>query len=119
MPRFDPKNFLKVAKTFTDSNIEEEVRTMVNRAYYAAFGVARSKTGVSDKVGTHKKVIDALFHSDKTNFKIASKSLENLYEKRKNADYDYKETLYANKFANVLIDAEYIIQKLEEKEQID
>lgn len=110
---FDPKSFLDTARELSASNKEESVRTMVNRAYYAAFGVAREKTGVYKSKETHQSVIKYLTESEDHKLIKVGKSLEALYLKRQSADYAYKNNLYASAYSNVINDAKSIISRIE------
>jgi hypothetical protein len=113
---FDPKKLLKTA-VHLDSldNDEETIRSKVNRAYYAAFGVAKIKTHITSYEDTHTKVIRALENSENPSHQKAGKGLESLRKSRRMADYDYNKTLYASAYSNVINDAKNVIEELEKE----
>lgn len=112
---FDPKKFINTAEHLSSLNNDEEtVRSMIGRAYYAAFGIARDKLKIHDKEKVHKKVIDKLLNSSDRNYNEAGKSLESLRKSRVSADYDYNSPMRFTRYQNVICDANYIIEKLDQ-----
>lgn len=111
---FDPRNLINIATHLSSlDDTEEAVRSTVNRAYYAAFGYAKIKTGETSFVDVHSKVINKLKLSTNPHHKKAGKSLETLRDSRNKADYHYNSTLRRVAYQNVINDANYIIGELE------
>ena len=85
---FDGNSFYEFAsELYTDATYDEKakIRTIISRAYYGAFLVAKEKAGFYGVVsGVHRKTIEFYEQSDK---KISGK-LKDLKLKRENADYN-------------------------------
>lgn len=98
---FDPEIFLEVAKKIKDKgDLPEEgkFRTVIGRAYYAAFLTIRERLSKIyqtnfDKEGQHQKVLDTLDELGENNIK---NWLDTLRDNRVKVDY----------FLNILIDME-------------
>jgi uncharacterized protein (UPF0332 family) len=116
---FNPKELIKVASHLGSlEDKEEHVRSMVNRAYYAAFGAAKIKTGICNKNDIHKLVIAKLKSSKDKSAKNAGLALDSLRDLRRKADYEYDIKLVKTRCANVINDATYIIQELDKIVQL-
>jgi hypothetical protein len=81
---FDPTKLLTLAIAIAATADEASHRTAINRAYYAAFLLARSSVGLDSNTssGVHMDVIDRLLPKN-----LASK-LDSLFRLRKVADYE-------------------------------
>jgi len=112
---FDPKFFLDISKELNEHNYGAHIRSVANRAYYAAFGVAKINTGLfKDSGSIHKDVIDFLQRTPDKNDKKAGKTLEELFKQRRDADYIYNKKInYDTSF--ILKNAEKIIDLLNNK----
>ena len=116
---FDPIKFLDVAKTIKGSsyNGEEYCRTLINRAYYAAFGHIRKKipSVVNRGPSVHKDLIDYLKNIN--GYKIIGDNLEELFKKRKRSDYDYyTKSQNISDCSFIIQDAEQIINDFDKLE---
>ena len=70
---FDPVDFLKISKELLSGDSEAHYRSLINRAYYAAFGHVRNKLHISVSDGSvHKAVIQRLKTSRSPKMKKAS-----------------------------------------------
>ena len=69
------------------THIDEEIRlrSAINRAYYAAFLLAREKTRILTDVDVHAEVIRRTYRRNE----VAGKRLRLLREHRVNADYEF------------------------------
>jgi uncharacterized protein (UPF0332 family) len=86
--RFDPKGFIQVSKDLKKGASEAHYRSIINRAYYGAFGYIRNSLNIFVKDhSVHQEVINTLKRSSSLNMKKAGKRLEALFKKRKEADY--------------------------------
>lgn len=89
--KFDPQTFIDVCNTLEPGKNEAHNRTIINRAYYGAFGHIRNRLGVNISQGSvHREVINTLIRSRSITRKKAGKRLERLFKKRKEADYDHR-----------------------------
>ncbi len=110
---FNPKIFLDVARRIKDSNDlnqQGKLRTVIGRAYYAAFLTTREylkkhKARTFDKDRQHQDVLDALDDLEEYNLK---NWLDKLRDNRVNADY----------ILNILIDIELCEKSLIISEEI-
>lgn len=108
---FNPALFIDVAKDLNQkAKTEETYRSIVNRAYYGAFGYIKARLGFADfGTSTHQKLIDILQQSPDKNTKIIGKKLEALFLKRKMADYKYDEEVKNHSCEYCIQEAEKII----------
>lgn len=88
---FNPTLFINVAKGLNNSaRTEETSRSIVNRAYYGAFGHLKKSLDFPDYgTSSHQKLIDLFKYSVDKQSRIIAKKLEALFAKRKHADYVY------------------------------
>lgn len=85
---FDPVDFLKISNELLSGNSEAHYRSLINRAYYAAFGHVRNKLHISVSDGSvHKAVIQRLKTSESFEQAKAGAMLERLFKRRKECDY--------------------------------
>lgn len=86
----EPNSLVDYAQSLFGKNMNEVTRrTVVNRAYYGAFLVARDLAGITQKRGVHQKVIDHyLMQSNSIGNQL--KTLRNL---RNQADYSMNSTI--------------------------
>lgn len=108
---FDPKSFITVSKELNVGVTEAHYRSVINRAYYGAFGYIRSKlpfylSGPS----VHQDLIKSLINSPSINEKKAGKKLEALFKKRKEADYEYNREFRQNTCDYTIKEAEATIK---------
>jgi len=114
MSKFDPSDFYKLAKSLL-SNFklynEAVARTVIGRAYYAAFLHAREKVSISEneKKGVHWKVREALKKMRKPH--ISGKLFE-LFRLREKADYRLNIFVKKEEAEKALQLAQDIINKL-------
>jgi uncharacterized protein (UPF0332 family) len=90
---FNPLLFIDVAKNIKESAATEEFyRSVVNRAYYGAYGYIKNKINFADySYSSHQNLIDNFKKSRDREQQIIGKKLEALFAKRKVADYKYDE----------------------------
>ena len=114
---FDPQNFITISKELQNGTTEAHYRSIINRAYYGAYGHIRNKLQIySTGQSSHQVVIDALKYSTSITKKKAGKRLETLFKKRKEADYNHTATIIANDCAFCIKDAEETIKLFETKD---
>ena len=82
--KFNPREFLDLARELASSNKEANLRAGISRAYYAIFLIARDKAGFTRKQGTHGKVKSAV---RKRKGRGTSEKLGSLRKLRVVADY--------------------------------
>lgn len=85
---FDPLGFFDVAKRIAQSGGEANLRTAVGRTYYAAFLVARHKTGIRKRKrrkSVHQLVIEEI--RSRQGYKSTGDELDDLFWLRIQADY--------------------------------
>ncbi len=115
---FDPKKFVELSKQLQNGTTEAHYRTLINRAYYGAFGYIRDCLGVAVvEMSVHRKVIESLKRSSSISEKKAGKSLERLFKKRKEADYDYRIEVKQHSCSYCISEAEEIIKLFEQSNQ--
>jgi uncharacterized protein (UPF0332 family) len=87
-------DFLRFAEGIIDNDDEISYRCSTSRAYYGVFHIARKLLDFSENT-THGEVIEAV-KSD--NWTLGTK-LEDLFKKRKNADYKLSRTNFDKPYA--------------------
>jgi uncharacterized protein (UPF0332 family) len=109
---FNPILFINVAKDLNSSaKTEESYRSVVNRAYYGAFGYLKNKLNLTSYgVSCHQDLIENFKRSDDIEHKIVGKKLEALFEKRRQADYKYNEEFKSHSCQYCIEEAEKIIE---------
>jgi uncharacterized protein (UPF0332 family) len=85
-------------------------RTIVNRAYYAAFLAAREFTGQYSRIGSHEVVIEAL--KNKPNCAKLGNKLDDMRTCRTAADYDLNKPLNPKCVGTVLRGSEQLLTNL-------
>ena len=84
---FDPLEYLDVAESLAAAGASEaDLRTAVNRTYYAVFLTARDALRVEGSSHIHGRVIGDLKRRDR----FASRQLDSLLDLRALADYDVR-----------------------------
>ena len=112
--KFDPRLFYDVAeKLLANCSTESEYRSVINRAYYAAFGFGRivvnvETTGSSIHQDTSNKLMGFKYERSKK----AGKMLQTLFNMRKKADYKYSEKVMKWECETSVKDAKEIIDHL-------
>lgn len=88
---FDPKAFQDFALDLQKAcKKESEYRTIINRSYYAAFGTGRTLAGImADGASVHQETYTKLQNINHESAQKAGKLLQNMFKKRKQADYSY------------------------------
>lgn len=112
--RFEPKKFLEISKELDGCNPKNEAhfRSIINRAYYAAFGHLKNlNPGYSHGISVHQDLIKTLKNSNDTKDIIIGKKLEDLFERRKKADYKYHLQIKSSDCRYAVRTAEEIIKK--------
>jgi len=88
--KFDPLDFIEISKELQSGKTEAHFRSIINRAYYGAFGHIRNNLGiVVFDASVYQEVIRTLINSTEITKKKAGKRLETLFKKRKEADYKH------------------------------
>ncbi len=109
---FDPQKFIDISKELQlSATTEAHYRSIINRAYYGAFGHIRNNLGLYvTKSSVHRAVIDALIASTDLSKKKAGKLLETLFKRRKQADYEHRTEIRAHNCEHCINQAEEIIK---------
>lgn len=110
---FNPKLFLDIANELTAGKSEAHYRSIVNRSYYAAFGCLNQKfnfkySGISAHITMYKDLQSSI---DKNERKLG-KRLEQIFERRKDADYDYSKMIGEGAVDFSINTATYIIENI-------
>lgn len=117
---FDPRTFVNVSKDLQTGTTEAHYRSIINRAYYGAFGYIRNRMSIFvDSGSVHQEVIKALASSNSINQKKISKRLETLFKKRKDADYKHNEEIKQHNCQFCINEAQDIIKAFDEPEEDD
>lgn len=108
---FDPQRFIDISKELQSGQTEAHYRSIINRAYYGAFGHIRNNLGIAVfDTSVHQEVIRTLINSTEISKKKAGKRLENLFKKRKEADYLHRIEIKAHNCQFCVNEAEEIIK---------
>ena len=115
---FNPEIFLDIAKTIKENrNLDEQgkYRTIIGRAYYAAFLTTREhlkkhKARNFDRDSQHKAVLDALDELDENNLKNL---LDKLRDNRVKADYYLNKIINPDLCEKCIVLSETIIDSIE------
>ncbi|MDP4183633.1 MAG: hypothetical protein Q8862_00545 [Bacteroidota bacterium] len=111
---FDPKEFIVIAEEIDKGTTEAHVRSMINRAYYGAFGYAKLKTNFTrDGASVHQDLIAYLKRLPDANAQMAGCKLETLFKNRKKADYQYNFCLSKSSYVFSIKYAEEVISLLD------
>lgn len=117
---FDPRTFINVSKDLQSGDTEAHYRSIINRAYYGAFGYIRNKLSIFVESGSvHQEVIKTLANSESINKKKISKRLEALFKKRKDADYKHNEEIKQHNCRHCVQEAEALVKLFDEPSEID
>ena len=99
MNYFDWKKVFFLAEELSKYDDEAYIRSAISRYYYSAFCSARfylveikNEYSYLDKYGIHTKVYEDLKKSSNDNEAELGELLEQLFQKRNCADYDWKNT---------------------------
>ncbi|GHT40138.1 hypothetical protein FACS189437_05340 [Bacteroidia bacterium] len=88
--RFNPKDFIKISKELKTGHTEAHYRTLINRAYYGAFGHIREQLPIyTDGISVHREVLRFLQYSSNENEQKVGEKLKYLFQQRIDADYKY------------------------------
>jgi uncharacterized protein (UPF0332 family) len=88
--RFNPKEFIKISKELKTGCTEAHYRTLINRAYYGAFGYIRERLPIyTDGISVHREVLRFLNSSPNKKERRIGEKLEFLLNQRIMADYKY------------------------------
>jgi uncharacterized protein (UPF0332 family) len=110
---FDPQLFLNIAEELKAGNTEAHYRSIINRSYYAAFGVLQVKLNFTDTgLSAHQNMYKDLQASVNGNHRKIGKRLEQIFERRKDADYKYSTKIESSAVEFSINTARYIIDNL-------
>lgn len=114
--KFDPREFLDIAERINDaSKKESEFRSVVNRAYYAAFGFGKQVVNITTTdASVHRDTYERLSRYEYEGAKKAGKMLESLFKRRKRADYTYHEPIRKWESEASIGEAREIIDRLKD-----
>lgn len=108
---FDPQRFIDISKELQLGKTEAHYRSIINRAYYGAFGHIRNNLGITVfDASVHQEVIRTLINSTEISKKKAGKRLETLFKKRREADYQHRIEIKAHNCQFCINEAEEIIK---------
>jgi len=108
--KFDPLDFLIISKELQNGKSEAHFRSLINRAYYAAFGHIRNNLSISSEgLSIHWEVISMLMNSKSIEQKKAGKKLELLFRTRKECDYKHHIVIRPDQCGYCIKEAEQII----------
>ncbi|GCC52432.1 hypothetical protein SanaruYs_26690 [Chryseotalea sanaruensis] len=112
---FDPRTLINVSKELQTGTTEAHYRSIINRAYYGAFGYIRNKLSIFVDTGSvHMEVIKTLANSESVNKRKISKRLETLFKKRKDADYKHNEQVKLHNCKFCIDEAEDLVKLFDE-----
>lgn len=115
---FDPRTFINVSKDLQSGTTEAHYRSIINRAYYGAFGYIRNRLSIFvDSGSVHQEVIRTLANSESLNKKKLSKRLEALFKKRKDADYKHHEEIKQHNCKYCINEAEDIVKLFDDPDE--
>jgi uncharacterized protein (UPF0332 family) len=115
---FDPRTFISVSKELQSGTTEAHYRSIINRAYYGAFGYIRNKLSIFvDSGSVHQEVIKTLANSESINKKKISKRLETLFKKRKDADYKHNEPVKQHNCKYCVDEAEELVKLFDKPDE--
>lgn len=114
----DPRLFLDTAESLLPGEHEADCRSVVSRAYYSSFLVARElvETIIRRRLmdsNTHMLVRESLKYSSTPEGMTLSKKLASLHTKRKTSDYDLATAVDDNEAEIAISQAKEIIGLLE------
>lgn len=116
--KFSPETFLEIAKYLRDNKTISEIgrfRTSINRAYYAAFLLSRTRLELKGKSfkkeAQHQDVRDYL---KDLNQDFVATQLETLFSYRVDADYILKAEINKALCDKCILLSETIIESIEE-----
>lgn len=108
---FDPRTLIIISKELHSGTTEAHYRSIINRAYYGAFGYIRNRLSIYvDNGSVHQEVIKTLANSESINKKKISKRLETLFMKRKTADYNHNEQVKSHNCVYCVREAEELVK---------
>ncbi len=115
---FDPRTFINVSKELQSGTTEAHYRSIINRAYYGAFGYIRNELRIFvDRGSVHQDVIKTLANSESINKKKIGKRLETLFKKRKDADYKHDDQVKQHNCRYCLNEAEELVKLFDESDK--
>lgn len=114
---FEPKDFIEISKELNKGSTEAHYRSLINRAYYGAFGYIKKQLHIYvEGASVHREVIRVLQRSPNINEKKIGSKLESLFKKRKDADYKYNIEILRHSCNFTISDAEAIIKLFDERD---
>jgi uncharacterized protein (UPF0332 family) len=115
--RFDPKDFIKISKELKTGSTKAHYRSIINRAYYGAFGYIRERLPIyTDGISVHREVLRFLKNSPNKNENKVGQKMEFLLNQRIDADYKYHIEIKSFLCENVISVAESAILLFDKKE---
>ena len=95
---FDPESFYHLAeKLYASDDSESALRTVIGRAYYSAFLIAKKHSPINSTSGSvHELVCTFYKNSDDPAKAAIGNRLDNMRKTRNEADYDCAKTFKKN-----------------------
>lgn len=111
---FDWIDFIKLAKKLVKNQDEASLRSVISRAYYGVFCIARNKKGLKNykKSNVHRKVIIHYQSSNNSDEKYVGKILDDLRRERNDADYNEDKVVNSELAQRILLKANNVLKKL-------
>lgn len=109
---FQPKEFIAIAELLAQNKPcpENMNRSIINRCYYAVFGHIKQNIAFYDNSpSVHNNLIASLIASPHIEEKKIGKKLQDLFKKRKDADYAYNNS--STIFKNMNVGFQIVIAK--------
>jgi uncharacterized protein (UPF0332 family) len=117
--KFNPADFIKISKELKTGSTEAHYRTLINRAYYGAFGYVKERLPLyTDGVSAHRELIRFLNNSPNENDNKIGEKLRFLFESRIKADYKYTIEIKSFLCQYIISEAEEIIFLFDEKDDL-
>ncbi|QGY44124.1 hypothetical protein GM418_10780 [Maribellus comscasis] len=113
--RFNPRDFITIAEEISNGNTEAHYRSLVNRAYYGAFGYIKDQLNIiNEGFSVHQEVYNQLLRSPDISKQKAGKKLEQLLKKRNQMDYRYAKNIKPFEIQYTIQTAKSIIKLFDE-----
>ena len=104
----DPRKFLTVADALKHSSQEAEIRTAVSRAYYALFNHIRGYLAANNielqDYRVHIILRRSIKNSGVQGAKAVARKMEDLWDDRRDADYDMQSTGWTRDTCVTIVD---------------
>jgi uncharacterized protein (UPF0332 family) len=104
----DPRDFLAVADTLKHSGEEAGMHTAVSRAYYAVFNHIRGYLATNNvelpDYQIHIRLRRSIKNSGVQGAKTVARKMGDLWDDRREADYDMQSTLWTGATCDTIVD---------------